>query len=109
MSHAGTRFFAVDPALDTAKRRQILDGARRVFLAEGFEGASMNDIAKAAGVSKGTLYVYFENKERLFAAILAEERHAHVTQIFAIDHDDPDVEGVLTRVGTDLADFLSNP
>jgi len=69
----------------------------------------MNDIAKAAGVSKGTLYVYFENKERLFAAIVAEERYAHVTEIFAIDNDDPDVEGVLTRVGTDLTEFLSNP
>ena len=65
-----------------------------MFLAEGFEGASMNDIAKAAGVSKGTLYVYFENKERLFAAIVAEERYAHVNEIFSIDNDDRDVEGV---------------
>jgi AcrR family transcriptional regulator len=38
-----------------AKRRQIMEGARTVFLADGFDGASMNDIARAAGVSKGTL------------------------------------------------------
>jgi AcrR family transcriptional regulator len=37
------------------KRRQILDGARRVFLGAGFDGASMGEIAKVAGVSKGTL------------------------------------------------------
>ena len=53
---------------ETAKRRQIVDGAREVFLARGFDAASMGDIAKAAGVSKGTLYVYFKNKEELFDA-----------------------------------------
>ncbi len=41
------------------KRVQILDGARAVFLVEGFDGASMEGIAHAAGVSKGTLYTYF--------------------------------------------------
>ena len=46
---------------DNAKRRQIVDGARSVFLARGFDAASMGDIAKEAGVSKGTLYVYFKN------------------------------------------------
>src|SRR3954468_3961309 len=106
MSHAGTRFFAVDPALDTAKRRQILDGARRVFLAQGFEGASMNDIARAAGVSKGTLYVYFENKERLFAAIVEEERYNHVNMIFDFDHEDGDIGAVLTRVAPQFSAFL---
>ncbi len=49
-----------------AKIRQILDGARAVFLAVGFDGASMNEIARAAGVSKGTLYVYFPSKVGLF-------------------------------------------
>ena len=46
---------SAEPVVDNAKRRQILDGARKVFLVEGFEGASMNDIARVAGVSKGTL------------------------------------------------------
>jgi AcrR family transcriptional regulator len=99
----------LDPALDTAKRRQILDGARAVFLGQGFEGASMNDIARAAGVSKGTLYVYFENKERLFTAIVDEERFNHVNTIFDFDHGDPDIEAVLTRIATQLAGFLTQP
>ena len=42
---------------DGAKRRQIIEGARRVFLAQGFDAASMGEIARAAGVSKGTLCV----------------------------------------------------
>lgn len=59
---------------DPVKREQILDGARTVFMAQGFDAASMNDIVREAGVSKGTLYVYFENKEQLFSALIARER-----------------------------------
>ena len=40
----------------------------------GFDGASMGEIARACGVSKGTLYVYFADKYRLFEAILEEEQ-----------------------------------
>src|SRR5712675_1297831 len=58
---------------DSTKRRQILDGARKVFMDLGFDGASMNEIARAAGVSKGTLYVYFADKSRLFEAIVEAE------------------------------------
>lgn len=58
---------------DGAKRHQIMDGARRVFMDLGFDGASMNEIARAAGVSKGTLYVYFTDKNCLFAAIVEKE------------------------------------
>jgi AcrR family transcriptional regulator len=58
---------------ESAKRRQILDGARKVFMDLGFDGASMNEIARAAGVSKGTLYVYFADKSRLFEAIVEDE------------------------------------
>ena len=58
---------------DSSKRRQILDGARTVFMDLGFDGASMGEIARAAGVSKGTLYVYFADKSPLFAAIVEQE------------------------------------
>src|SRR6187551_861023 len=58
---------------DSAKRRQILDGARKVFMDLGFDGGSMGEIARAAGVSKGTLYVYFADKSRLFEAIVEDE------------------------------------
>ena len=61
--------FAVAEPVDSAKRRQIIDGARQVFLAQGFDGASMGEIARTAGVSKGTLYVYFASKEDLFQVV----------------------------------------
>ena len=60
-------------AEDGSKRRQILDGARKVFMDLGFDGASMGEIARSAGVSKGTLYVYFADKNRLFEAMVEEE------------------------------------
>jgi AcrR family transcriptional regulator len=58
---------------DSSKRRQILAGASKVFMDLGFDGASMGEIARAAGVSKGTLYVYFADKYRLFEAIVEQE------------------------------------
>jgi AcrR family transcriptional regulator len=73
---------------DPAKRRQIMDGARRVFIDMGFDAASMNDITREAGVSKGTIYVYFANKEELFEAIVEEERNAHFNNLYeTLDHD----------------------
>ncbi len=51
-----------------AKRAQITQAAAEVFASKGFQGASVDDIAAAAGVSKGTVYGYFENKEELFYA-----------------------------------------
>lgn len=61
---------------DPNKRAQILDGAKRCFLSLGFEAASMNEITSEAGVSKGTLYVYFEDKEDLFKALIDREKSA---------------------------------
>src|ERR1700733_13792585 len=91
---------------DTAKRRQIVEGAREIFLAHGFDAASMNDIARTAGVSKGTLYVYFENKEQLFQAIVEQECRAHAESVFALDAADYDVAAVLTRLGIAYLEFL---
>ena len=54
------------------KQRVILNGARAVFMALGFGGASMDAIADRAGVSKMTLYRYFESKEALFAGLIEE-------------------------------------
>lgn len=51
-----------------ARREEITQAATEVFARKGFQGASVDDIAEAAGVSKGTLYSYFENKEALFYA-----------------------------------------
>lgn len=52
------------------RRRQLLEVAARVFGAEGYHGASMNDIATQAGVTKPVLYQHFESKHELFLELL---------------------------------------
>jgi AcrR family transcriptional regulator len=94
---------------ENAKRRQIVDGARSIFLARGFDAASMGDIAKAAGVSKGTLYVYFKDKDQLFGAIVHGECAMQAEGVFEFDHDDHDVEAVLLRHGQAFVRNISDP
>ena len=55
------------------KYDQVLEGARQVFMADGFEGASVDDIARAAHVSKATLYSYFADKRLLFMEVARME------------------------------------
>lgn len=55
------------------KYDQVLDGARAVFMADGFEGASVDEIARVAAVSKATLYSYFPDKRLLFMEVANAE------------------------------------
>ena len=84
------------------KRLQILEGARRVFLDSGFDAASMNEIARMAGVSKGTLYVYFPSKEALFEALVRHDKREQVEQVCWMDEEADDLRLALI----DLAERL---
>src|SRR5690606_7537321 len=55
---------------DLGKSSAILDAARRLFTTDGFDGASMDQIAAAAGVSKLTVYSHYADKETLFAEVV---------------------------------------
>jgi len=94
---------------DSEKRRQIIAGAREAFLARGFDAASMGEIAREAGVSKGTLYAYFESKEALFQAIVYEQCQRQAERLFEFDFADRDVEKVLRRLGIGYVSFLCQP
>ena len=52
-------------------RRRIVDAAREVFFRDGFMEANLDEVAKLAGVAKGTLYRYFDSKAELYVAVLA--------------------------------------
>jgi AcrR family transcriptional regulator len=93
---------------DSSKRRQILDGARKVFMDLGFDGASMGEIARSAGVSKGTLYVYFADKSRLFEAIVEEESIEQGKVAFNFDPE-RDVTTTLTEFGQAYIQMLCRP
>src|SRR5947208_9901421 len=93
---------------DSSKRRQILDGARKVFMDLGFDGASMGEIARSAGVSKGTLYVYFADKNRLFEAIVEEEMLDQQKVAFNFDPE-RDVATTLRQSGRAYIELLCRP
>ena len=87
---------------------QVLEGARQVFLSDGFEGASVDDIAKAAGVSKATLYSYFPDKRFLFMQVAKTEcaRQAEHA-IETIDMNAP-VDKVLHAIALEMVDFITS-
>jgi AcrR family transcriptional regulator len=93
----------------TAKRTQIMDGARRVFLEHGFDGASVNDIVRATGVSKGTVYAYFPSKEKLFETLIFEDRRSQAERLFEIIDDSRPVEEMLREIGLRFGKILIAP
>ncbi len=88
---------------------QVLAGAREIFMKDGFEGASVDDIARAAGVSKATLYSYFPDKKLLFIemARVECERMAQET-IGMIDMEAPVREGMQVAAWQ-ITSFLISP
>jgi len=59
-------------AMSDTRRAHVLDAARRVFAERGVDGASIREIAREAGYTAGALYSYFDSKEAIYAALVAE-------------------------------------
>jgi AcrR family transcriptional regulator len=91
------------------KRVQILEGARVVFLAEGFDGASMGAIAHAAGVSKGTLYTYFTGKDELFTALIAAYQNRSLEETFRSLNKANDLRDNLETLARNYLDLVREP
>jgi AcrR family transcriptional regulator len=69
-----------DPERAQIRRQQVLDAAATCFKRSGFHGASMSEISKAAGMSAGHIYNYFDSKDAIIAAFV--EQHAeHVSAL----------------------------
>jgi len=76
--------------LPEERPKQILDAALAVFAERGLAAARLEDIAKRAGVSKGTIYLYFANKEELFRGVVRESVISFIERgeaRFAVDRD----------------------
>jgi AcrR family transcriptional regulator len=89
------------PKLDEEKQRarqeNILNAAERCFSGQGFHSTSMHDICREAGISPGTLYLYFRSKEDLIAAICERERAAFAHALTTIA-EAPDFMGALRQL-----------
>jgi AcrR family transcriptional regulator len=88
------------------KYDQVLEGARTVFLRDGFEGASVDDIAREAGVSKATLYSYFPDKRLLFIEVAKLECRRQTDEADQLITQDCPVETGLTIAATKMVDFF---
>jgi len=104
---------AVGRAERTAdKRAAVLEAAAKVFLGGGYLGASMDEIADLAGVSKQTVYTYFSNKEALFTAMasaLSNEANDRLHNSVAEYGDDDDLEGYLVGYAVRQMEVVLTP
>lgn len=89
----------------------ILEAAARVLVADGYAAASTNRIARVAGVSIGTLYEYFANREELYDALIQRELDALVGALQGQGPlgDSPLIESLMARVGTAMATMRFGP
>ncbi len=90
------------------KYDQVLEGARTVFMRDGFEGASVDEIARTAGVSKATLYSYFPDKRLLFAEVARNECLRQADNALEILQGDLDPRHVLTEAGRRIIAFFTS-
>lgn len=85
---------------------QVLEGARMVFLRDGYEGASVDEIAHVAGVSKATLYSYFPDKRLLFLEAAKSECARQSEEADTMFSRVAPVREVLTYVGERITAFM---
>ena len=85
---------------------QVLEGARKVFMRDGFEGASVADIVREAGVSKATLYSYFPDKRLLFIEVAKIECQAQSDDAVAEITSSDDVRHALTPAAKRMTRFF---
>jgi len=88
------------------KVQQILAAARLIFMRNGYAAASMDAVASEALVSKATLYVYFKNKQELFAAVILEERVRYAPSFLAGEQGREPMPAKLLRFARALVSFL---
>jgi AcrR family transcriptional regulator len=94
----------INPAVRTqdrgvARRQAFLQAAREVFLEQGYEAASVNDVVRRAGGSLATLYAQFGNKEGLFFAVTQDQHERFVKALTPDNVDHLPLEQGLQAIG----------
>jgi TetR/AcrR family transcriptional repressor of mexJK operon len=97
------------------KRGQILDAARRLFLAHGYAHTSTEAVRRAAGISKETLYRYYATKEELFADVLRRLTLEHLPRPLQSDEKlargatRKQLHNTLQRLAQDIVEVMMQP
>lgn len=92
-----------------ALRGSILDAALAMFIARGYEAASMEGIARSAGVAKITLYRHYETKEQLFVEVARRAQLGVRDRLATMTVDEQPLEAALREVITRLYDGYTHP
>jgi AcrR family transcriptional regulator len=91
---------------ESPKTAQILQGALQVFLVQGFDGASMDDIAQAAQVSKATIYAHFSDKNALFIESIRGAARGQSDLIIAMDRLEIPLPDALAEIGMHFLEVI---
>ncbi len=91
------------------KRDMIVCAGAKTFMEQGFEAASMDMVARRAGVSKATIYSHFENKHTLFGAIVSGRCQAMIPVITAAALTDQPPADALRSTGRRFLDLILSP
>jgi len=94
------------PSRSERKLEQVIDGARTVIVAKGFDGASVDDIAREAGISKATMYRYFPDKIALFQAVMNRDCARQAGAAMEIVDCCGPVDAILFDFGTGHLGFI---
>jgi TetR/AcrR family transcriptional regulator len=94
------------PAVSTLTEARILEAAKKVFILNGFEGTSMQQIANEADINKSLLHYYFRNKEKLFAAVFSYAFQNFIPQVQEILNSDISLFIMIERIVAEYMDML---
>ena len=87
-----------------ATREKLLAAAAGCFAESGYSGCSVADVVALAGVSQGTLYVHFKNKEDLFTAMIQEEHRQGADKARQAARHSPNIQGIITILSDCIRD-----
>ncbi|MBJ7314048.1 TetR/AcrR family transcriptional regulator [Rugamonas sp. CCM 8940] len=95
-----------DPERAQHRRKQVLDAATLCFSRSGFHGASMAEISKAAGMSAGHIYNYFDNKDAIIMAFVEQDVERIMAELLELEKNDDPLQAMLDDAAKSVKENL---
>ena len=92
---------------EQARREQILSAARRCFIENGYHPTRMDDIARAAGLSKGGVYFHFKSKQEVFESLVDEEFQASMRFLEEVTSGPASVAEKMQSIGAHYMEYFN--
>ena len=100
--------FAEGRSKPKPKEQEVLDVATDYFLAHGYQGASINAMARSSGISKESIYRYFSSKKQLFEAVICRELAEYQTRLRRLSAEKTmDLREALINIGETVLDLVT--